>query len=75
MQKNYFHNDKISNEERDKKKTFLPSSIIQNRNVDINKLLNRVKVEKKKETKEKIIFYSSDILALSLMGTFIATFK
>ena len=58
-----------------KKKTFLPSSIIQNRNVDINKLLNRVKVEKKKETKEKIIFYSSVILALSLMGTFIATFK
>jgi len=75
MQKNYFHNDKISNEEIDKKKTFLPSSIIQNRNVDINKLLNRVKVEKKKETKEKIIFYSSVILALSLMGTFIATFK
>ena len=43
--------------------------------VDINKLLNRVKIDQKNETKQKIIFYSFTTLGLSLLGTLIALLK
>ena len=43
--------------------------------VDINKLLNRVKIDQKNETKRKIIFYSFIILGLSLLGTLITFLK
>ena len=43
--------------------------------VDINKLLNRVKIDQKNETKRKIIFYSFTILVLSLLGTLITVLK
>ena len=43
--------------------------------VDINKLLNRVKIDKKNETKKKIIFYCSSILVLMLLGTSVALLK
>jgi hypothetical protein len=43
--------------------------------VDINKLLNRVKIDQKNETRRKIIFYSFVILGLSLLGTLITFLK
>ena len=43
--------------------------------VNINKLLNRVKIDQKNEIKRKIIFYSVIIFGLSLIGTFIAVIK
>ena len=49
--------------------------IDQKRIVDINKLLNRIRINKKNETKKKIIFYSSSILAISLFSTLIVTIK
>ena len=69
MLKTYFHKNK------DQKKTIPLQYINQNRIVDINKLLNRVRMDKKNETKRKIIFYSSSILALSLFSTLIVTIK
>ena len=60
MLKVYFHDGK---------------SIDQNRIVDINKLLNRVKIDQNNETKRKIIFYSSTVLGLSLLGTLITFLK
>jgi len=75
MLKNYFHNNKSIDENRGKKKNISDLYIDQKRIVDINKLLNRVKVDKKNETKRKIIFYSSSILALSLFSTFIVIIK
>ena len=75
MLKNYFHNNKSIDENRGKKKNISDLYIDQKRIVDINKLLNRVKVDKKNETKRKIIFYSSSILALSLFSTLIVTIK
>ena len=42
-------------------------------NVDINILLNRIRIDKKNETKKKIIFYSLTILALGLFSTLIMT--
>jgi hypothetical protein len=75
MLKNYFHNNKSINESKGQKKTIPVQYIDQKRIVDINKLLNRVRMDKKNETKRKIIFYSSSILALSLFSTLIVTIK
>jgi hypothetical protein len=57
------------------KKTIPVQYIDQKRIVDINRLLNRVRMDKKNETRKKIIFYSSAILALSLFSTLIMSVK
>jgi len=60
---------------KDLKKNIPVQYIDQKRIVDINKLLNRVKIDQKNETKRKIIFYSLTILALGLFSTFIMIIK
>ena len=75
MLKTYFYNNRSINESKGQKKTIPVQYIDQKRIVDINKLLNRVRMDKKNETKRKIIFYSSSILALSLFSTFISIIK
>ena len=57
------------------KKTIPVQYIDQKRIVDINKLLNRVRMDKKNENKKKIIFYSLTILALGLFSTLITAIK
>jgi|TARA_B110001450_G_C17195310_1_gene309055 hypothetical protein len=74
MQKSYFYNNKLADENKEKK--FIQKSIASPKGVvDINILLNRVKSEEKNETKRKIIFFSFSIFALSLFGTFIIMIK
>ena len=63
MQKAYFHDNKYNKEKKVQKKTIPLQYIDQKRIVDINKLLNRVRIDKKNETKRQIVFYSSVILA------------
>jgi hypothetical protein len=75
MQKTYFHNQKHINEKKVQKKTTPLQYIDKKKIVDINKLLNRVKIDQKNETKLKIIFYSSTVLGLSLLGTLITFLK
>ena len=75
MQKTYFHDNKHISEKNDQKKTITVEQIKQNRRVDINKLLNRVRIEKKNENKRKIIFYSSVILSLGLFSTLLTIIK
>jgi len=75
MQKTYFHDSKHFSEKKVQKKTIPLQYIDQKRIVDINKLLNSVKIDQKNETKRKIIFYSSTVLGLSLLGTLIAFLK
>ena len=75
MQKIYFHDRKHISEKKVQKKTIPLQYIDQNRIVDINKLLNRVKIDQNNETKRKIIFYSSTVLGLSLLGTLITFLK
>ena len=75
MQKTYFHNRKILNENKDKKKFNQIPKLELKETVDINILLNRVKINKKNETKQKVIFFSFIILALGLFGSFIAIIK
>ena len=68
MQKTSFNNFKVLNEDQDRKK-FNQFSKKEKRNiVDINILLNRVKLEKKMEIKRKIISFSLTSLLLSLFG-------
>ncbi|MDB2311373.1 hypothetical protein N9V14_00840 [Candidatus Pelagibacter bacterium] len=75
MQKTYFHDSKHISEKKVQKKTIPLQYIDQKRIVDINKLLNSVKIDQKNETKRKIIFYSSSVLGLSLLGTLITFLK
>ena len=75
MLKTYFHNSKNISENKSQKKTIPTQYIDQKRIVDINKLLNAVRIEKKNETKKKIIFYSSVILTLGLFATLITIIK
>ena len=75
MRKNIFHDSRHISEKDDQKKTTTAEQIKQKRRVDINKLLNRVRVDKKNENKRKIIFYSSVILSLGLFSTLLTIIK
>ncbi len=75
MLRTYFYNSKHISENKSQKKTVPTQFIDQKRIVDINKLLNTARIEKKNETKKKIIFYSSTVLGLSLLGTLITFLK
>ena len=71
MPKVYFHNEKSIDQNINTKRLSEAQHIGERQVVDINKLLNRVKIDQKNETKRKIIFYSFVILGLSLLGTLI----
>jgi hypothetical protein len=75
MQKNYFHNNKISNENKDKKKSLQLSNMNTKSIVDINILLNRIKIEEKDRTNRKFFFFSLVTLTIILFGIFIAAIK
>jgi hypothetical protein len=75
MRKVYFHNDKSIDQNINTKRLSEAQHIGERQVVDINKLLNRVKIDQKNETKRKIIFYSFTILGLSLLGTLITLLK
>ena len=75
MRKVYFHNKKSIDQNINTKKLSKAQNISERQVVDINKLLNRVKIDQKNETKRKIIFYSSIVLGLSLLGTLITFLK
>ena len=71
----FYHNEKSIDQNINTKKLSKAQNISEKQVVDINKLLNRVKIDQKNETKRKIIFYSLTILALGLFSTFIMNIK
>ena len=75
MPKVYFHNEKSIDQNINTKRLSEAQHIGVRQVVDINKLLNRVKIDQKNETKRKIIFYSLVILGLSFLGTLITFLK
>ena len=75
MRKVYFHNEKLIDQNINTKRLSEVQHIGERQVVDINKLLNRVKIDQKNETKRKIIFYCFIILGLSLSGTLITFLK
>jgi hypothetical protein len=75
MQNSIFHNNKIFKKTLEKKKlSYLQNTNIKV-NVDINKLLNRVKIEQNIEKKNKITFFSLGILLMGLMGIFVSIIR
>jgi len=75
MRKVYFHNKKSIDQNINTKRLSEAQHIGERQVVDINKLLNRVKIDQKNDTKRKIIFYGLVILGLSLLGTLITFLK
>ena len=75
MRKVYFHNEKSIDQNTNTKRLSEAQHIGERQVVDINKLLNRVKIDQKNETKRKIIFYSLTTLVLGLFSTFIMIVK
>ena len=75
MPKVYFHNEKSIDQNINTKRLSEAQYIGERQVVDINKLLNRVKIDQKNETKRKIIFYSFVLLGLCLLGTLITFLK
>ena len=75
MPKVYFHSGKSIDQNINTKRLSEVQHVSEKQVVDINKLLNRVKIDQKNETKRKFIFYSLTILTLSLLGTLITVLK
>ena len=75
MRKVYFHNGKSIDQNLNTRRLSEAQQIEEKQVVDINKLLNRVKIDQKNETKKKIIFYSLTTLALGFFSTLIVTIK
>jgi hypothetical protein len=64
MQKVYFHDGKSIDQNTNTKRLSEVQLKDEKVVVDINKLLNRVKIDQKNEIKKKIFFYITIILAL-----------
>ena len=71
MQKTYFHNTASVEEKTSKRKSSQFQYITQKRKVDINKLLNRVKLEEKNEKKNKLKIFSLASLFILIFGLLI----
>ena len=75
MQKIYFQDKILVNENKVKKKLLQSPNVKTKIITDINVLLNRVRIENKNQIKKRIIFFSFLIAALSLFGFFIVVIK
>ena len=72
MYKTYFHNNKFTDENTNKKESIQIQYNIQKRNVDINKLLNRVKENEKIAFNKKLTLLSLGALVLCIFGFIIS---
>ena len=77
MRKNIFHNNKIlqKNTNENIVKDFSTNYKKKNRYVDINNLLNRVRLNEKNEKKEKLISLAVGIFVITCVGIFIISIK
>jgi len=75
MDNSIFHNGKSIEKKLDVKEFSYLQKLDKNKIVDINKLLNRVKVSEKYEKKQRIIFFSFGILLLTSMGIFVSIIR
>ena len=75
MQSKIFHNTKYLEENLIVKKTTQAIYLHPKINVDVNRLLNRVKINEQSEKKKKLLFFCLGILLLSLMGVFVTAIR
>ena len=71
MSKNIFYNHKLVENNQELKRSVPHYNKEYSKNVDINKLLNTVKNNKKIEKKEKIIFFMCSLSLVGIMGFFV----
>jgi hypothetical protein len=74
MQKGIFYNYRSNQKESEIKKISLLQNI-EKKNVNINSLLNRVKVDQQSEKKRNIIFFSLGISLLGFMAIFVTIIR
>jgi hypothetical protein len=70
MPKDIFYNNNVLKEGSSTKHS--SNSLSNKKRVDINKLLNRVKIDKRKEIKKKFVLLGFGILILGLTGIFVS---
>jgi hypothetical protein len=75
MTNTFFHNFKLNEKKLDKKRLSHSHNISKDRNVDINKLLNRVKIDEANEKKQNFFFFSLGIFILSFMVFFVSVIR
>jgi len=75
MHDRIFHNNKLFKNNLEKTKSFNSQNNNLKIHVDINNLLNRVKIDQKIEKKNKITFFILGILLVGLMGIFISIIR
>jgi len=75
MQKVYYDKKKRIDQNINIKRLYAAQHIGKKQVVDINKLLNRVKINKKNEIKKKIIIYLLTIFGIFLSTIMITTLK
>ena len=75
MQKDVFYNNKSSEKNFETVKAPPLQSLKKKARVDINKLLNRVKLEKHNESKKKVIFFIFGISLISFTGLFVTIIR
>ena len=75
MPKIYFHNDIVFKEHKNKEQLYQNSNIDKKKVVDVNVLLNKVKIKEKNEIKKKIIFFSFVTILLGIFATSITIIK
>ncbi len=72
MPKTYFHNNKLANNEIKRENLSNFNNSNKKQIVDVNKLLNRVRVNEQNEKKKKFILLGVSILFLSVIGKFLS---
>ena len=75
MKKFISYNNTFTQSDSSSQKFLKVNSINQSKNVDINKLLNRIKLNKHEELKKKIIFIIGCSTALVLFTSLIISIK
>jgi hypothetical protein len=72
MKKIFLDNNKFIKKNLKIRELFHSEYVYQKRNIDINKLLNRVKADQQSIMKQKIIFFALGILLVGCMGIFVS---
>ena len=72
MKKDVFNNDTLNRKNLEIRGLFHSEYVGRERNIDINKLLNRIKIDQQNIKKQKIIFFSLGVLLVGFMGIFVS---
>ena len=75
MPKDIFYNHRSNQKDSEIKKKISILHHIEKKNVNINSLLNRVKVDQQGEKKRNIIFFSLGISLLGFMAIFVTIIR